>query len=152
MSLNHIYENQTEADTLSAVIHASIASALERIGRRSLVRLDGPALCPKTSVGNDQISAVADSTLNAIIQTAIDVSLAKINERGITPVPRRWLRTPAAARYISYDEATLIQMRKHGGGPRFRRCGSRVVYDVRDLDAFVERHPLVEPNQRPVKN
>jgi hypothetical protein len=101
-----------------------------------------------TSIAGDQASAVADPSTTAAVQVIIDACFAKLNERGIVPVQRRWLRTPAAARYLGYDAATLVQMRAHGNGPRFRKCGSRVVYDVRDLDAFVELHPIVEPARR----
>ena len=51
---------------------------------------------------------------------------------------RRLFRTPDAARYLALAESTLEKARLTGGGPRFARLGRVVVYDVRDLDAWVE--------------
>ena len=49
----------------------------------------------------------------------------------------RRLRTPAAADYLGYAESTLEKKRLTGDGPPFIRLGRVVVYDTRDLDAWL---------------
>ena len=49
----------------------------------------------------------------------------------------RRLRTPAAADYLGYAESTLEKKRITGEGPPFIRLGRAVVYDTRDLDAWL---------------
>lgn len=60
-------------------------------------------------------------------------------------VERKWLRTQEAAEYLSdisgvrYSPATLITWRTRpprGGGPRFQRFGSRVVYAREEIDRW----------------
>lgn len=52
----------------------------------------------------------------------------------------RRLRTKAAAEYIGYSESTLEKKRCSGDGPPFIRLGRAVVYDTRDLDAWLAEH------------
>jgi predicted DNA-binding transcriptional regulator AlpA len=52
------------------------------------------------------------------------------------PLHRR-LRTPAAADYLGYAESTLEKKRLSGDGPPFIRLGRAIVYDTRDLDAWL---------------
>jgi predicted DNA-binding transcriptional regulator AlpA len=47
------------------------------------------------------------------------------------------LRTPAAADYLGYSESTLEKKRVTGDGPPFIRLGRAIVYDTRDLDAWL---------------
>lgn len=47
------------------------------------------------------------------------------------------LRTPAAADYLGYSESTLEKKRLTGDGPPFIRLGRAIVYDTRDLDAWL---------------
>jgi predicted DNA-binding transcriptional regulator AlpA len=47
------------------------------------------------------------------------------------------LRTRAAAAYLGYSESTLEKKRVTGEGPPFIRLGRAVVYDTRDLDAWL---------------
>jgi len=49
----------------------------------------------------------------------------------------RRLRTRAAADYIGYSESTLEKKRLTGDGPPFIRLGRAIVYDTRDLDAWL---------------
>jgi predicted DNA-binding transcriptional regulator AlpA len=51
---------------------------------------------------------------------------------------RRLFRTPDAARYLALAESTLEKSRLTGTGPRFSRLGRAVVYELRDLDEWVE--------------
>jgi predicted DNA-binding transcriptional regulator AlpA len=55
----------------------------------------------------------------------------------MTDVVHRRLRTPAAADYVGYSESTLEKKRLTGKGPPFIRLGRAVVYDTRDLDAWL---------------
>ena len=43
-----------------------------------------------------------------------------------------------AAEYVGLSQHTLNQMRHEGRGPRFLKLGSRVRYDIRDLDAWID--------------
>lgn len=49
----------------------------------------------------------------------------------------RRLRRPAAARYLGIAESTLEKLAVTGGGPVFHKLGKTVVYDTRDLDAWL---------------
>jgi predicted DNA-binding transcriptional regulator AlpA len=49
----------------------------------------------------------------------------------------RTLRTAEAAEYCSSSKSTLEKLRVYGGGPAYIKMGSRVVYDVADLDAWM---------------
>jgi hypothetical protein len=46
------------------------------------------------------------------------------------------LNTVGAAAYLGLGVSTLEKSRVHGGGPVFNKLGSRVTYDVADLDAW----------------
>ena len=46
--------------------------------------------------------------------------------------------TPQAARYCVLSPSYLEKARVAGTGPAFLKLGRRVVYDVRDLDAWLE--------------
>ena len=53
---------------------------------------------------------------------------------------RRILRTPEAAAYVGLSASTLEKKRLSRDGPRFIRLGGRAVgYDIRDLDAWLDR-------------
>lgn len=49
----------------------------------------------------------------------------------------RMLRTPEAADYCGSSASTFEKLRLTGGGPPYLKVGRRVVYDVRDLDAWL---------------
>lgn len=53
-----------------------------------------------------------------------------------SPVAR--LDTKAAAIYSNVGWQTLAKFRVYGGGPKFIKIGRRVLYDTRDLDAWLE--------------
>lgn len=55
----------------------------------------------------------------------------------MTDLVHRRLRTPGAAQYVGYSESTLEKKRLTGDGPPFIRLGRAVVYDTRDLDAWL---------------
>lgn len=52
------------------------------------------------------------------------------------------LNTRAAAIRVGLARQTLAKLRSEGGGPAFRKLGSRVFYTVEALDEWVASHPL----------
>ncbi len=54
-------------------------------------------------------------------------------------LPPRYLRTPEAARFLGLSGRTLEKHRTYGTGPRYAKLGGRVVYQVEDLQAWVNR-------------
>ena len=53
---------------------------------------------------------------------------------------RRYLDTKAAAAHVGLSPGKLNRMRVEGCGPRYAKKGRRVLYDVHDLDAWIEAH------------
>ena len=52
-----------------------------------------------------------------------------------------YLRTGHAAEYLGLGKSTLERLRVHGGGPKFRILGARVVsYAITDLDEWASQH------------
>ena len=58
--------------------------------------------------------------------------------RGALETTGRYLDTKAAADYLGLSPSTLNRMRVTGDGPRYSKLGRRVIYDVHDLDAWIE--------------
>ena len=54
----------------------------------------------------------------------------------IAPTLPRFLRTPDAAVHLGLSARTLEKHRCYGTGPIFRKLGGRVVYAIKDLDAW----------------
>ena len=48
------------------------------------------------------------------------------------------LNVRAAALYIGVSKSFLDQLRIRGGGPPYIKIGQKVLYDVRDLDRWIE--------------
>ncbi len=48
------------------------------------------------------------------------------------------LSPPKAAEYVGLACSTMAKLRVVGGGPLYRKLGRRVVYDLRDLDAWLD--------------
>jgi hypothetical protein len=48
----------------------------------------------------------------------------------------RFLTNAEAAAILNLSPRTLEGLRVHGGGPRFRKFGSRVLYAASDLDIW----------------
>jgi hypothetical protein len=59
-------------------------------------------------------------------------------------IPKRWLRAKEAAAYLGLSVPHMSRMRELRVGPRYRKHGVVVLYDVVDLDAYCEILPLVE--------
>ncbi len=51
-------------------------------------------------------------------------------------VPKRALNTQEAATYLGLSPGTLEVWRSLGKGPRYRKFGRRVLYEIKDLDAY----------------
>ena len=50
----------------------------------------------------------------------------------------RYLTNEEAAAYLKLSPHTLNKKRVIGGGPKFRKLGSRVVYAIDDLETRIE--------------
>lgn len=50
----------------------------------------------------------------------------------------RYLTNEEAAAYLKLSPHTLNKKRVTGGGPKFRKLGSRVVYAIDDLESWIE--------------
>ena len=62
--------------------------------------------------------------------------------------PRRWMRTEAAADYTGHGKSTLDKLRITGGGPRYVKRGSVVLYDIADLDRWLEERKVRSTSER----
>jgi hypothetical protein len=76
-----------------------------------------------------------------------------MSQREIQP---RYLNNTEAAAYLKLSPRTLEKQRVVGGGPRFRKFGSRVMYAIADLDAWADERACAstsdlnyEPGGRP---
>lgn len=54
----------------------------------------------------------------------------------------RWLKPKLAAAYIGISYNHLSKLREKGRGPQYRKFGRNVLYDVKDLDAFMLALPI----------
>ncbi len=54
------------------------------------------------------------------------------------PARPRFLRTPEAGHFLGLSGRTLEKHRTYGTGPTYRKIGGRVVYAVRDLEAWAD--------------
>jgi predicted DNA-binding transcriptional regulator AlpA len=50
----------------------------------------------------------------------------------------RKLNSPETAEYLGISVSTLSKRRVFGDGPKYLKLGRRVVYDTRDLDAWLD--------------
>jgi len=63
--------------------------------------------------------------------------LARDSAHPDSGLPIRKLSVQEAARFLGLSVSTLNKMRLNGTGPRYLKLGRRVLYDLRDLDAWV---------------
>ena len=80
-------------------------------------------------------SAAADE------QTENTLSNAVPDTSATGGLPRRWLRAREAAAYLGICYHRLGVLREQGRGPQYRKFGRMVIYDVRDIDAYMEALP-----------
>ena len=57
-------------------------------------------------------------------------------ENSVPPVTDRYLTNAEAAAVLKLSPRTLEKLRVNGGGPRFRKFGSRVIYAREDLESW----------------
>lgn len=69
----------------------------------------------------------------------------------LKPAEKRWLNTRRAAEYTGIPGNTLRWMRYVGVGPNFCKPRGRVLYDVADLDAFMDSGRRVTSSVRASK-
>lgn len=58
-------------------------------------------------------------------------------QRQFSTVLQKRLNVKEAAAYLGLSASSLNKLRTYGGGPKYYKLIQRVVYDVRDLDAWV---------------
>ena len=56
-----------------------------------------------------------------------------------TTTPSARVDEPGAAGYINMSKAFLRKRRREGKPPDYYRLGRRIVYDLADLDAFLQQ-------------
>lgn len=61
---------------------------------------------------------------------------AKLVPEAVVEKHRR-LRVPEAAAYLGISMDKLYRMRARGGGPRYIKIGQQILYDTRELDAWM---------------
>lgn len=61
--------------------------------------------------------------------------------------PVRWMNTGEASRYLAISRPFFCKLREQSKGPRYRIFKKLCIYDVRDLDAFMETLPVRECGQ-----
>jgi hypothetical protein len=49
---------------------------------------------------------------------------------------------------LSLSASTLNRLRVSGGGPRYAKLAGKVLYDVRDLDQWIEDHKRGSTSER----
>lgn len=59
-------------------------------------------------------------------------------EHSLDKESRRYLSEKMTADYLGISVKTLQRYRGNGNGPRYIKCGGRVLYDVRDCDDWME--------------
>jgi excisionase family DNA binding protein len=59
------------------------------------------------------------------------------------------LTVPEAADYLRLSKATLDQWRTAGKGPRYIKAGKRILYDTRDLDAWLDGNKRSSTSDQP---
>jgi hypothetical protein len=67
--------------------------------------------------------------------------------------PSSYLRTSPAADYLGLSPRTLEKHRTFGTGPRYRKIGGRVIYQVADLRSWADmglRQSTSEPTAQAV--
>jgi len=61
--------------------------------------------------------------------------------------PRRKLRPREAANYLNLANSTLAKMRLNGTGPVFIKAGRVVLYDIQDLELWLDSHKRISTSQ-----
>jgi predicted DNA-binding transcriptional regulator AlpA len=65
--------------------------------------------------------------------------------------PNRLLSVPEAARSLGLSASTLNKLRLSGDGPLYMKLGRRVLYDLRDLEAWARERKRSHTSESPLK-
>jgi hypothetical protein len=87
------------------------------------------------------------TTIDQLIEERVRQAVADAISRLRPPAPAarpRCLGAKEAAEYIGLSHHRLAKLRELGKGPRYRKLGVKVVYEVADLDAYVDQLPAFE--------
>jgi hypothetical protein len=57
----------------------------------------------------------------------------------VPALPLRYLLTSEAGAYLRLSGRTLEKHRRFGTGPRYRKIGGRVIYQLADLEAWADQ-------------
>jgi excisionase family DNA binding protein len=60
---------------------------------------------------------------------------------------KRLLTVAEAATYLSLSASTLNKLRVSGGGPHYVKPCGKILYDVKDLDQWIEDHKRSSTSQ-----
>lgn len=66
--------------------------------------------------------------------------LSEAQVGGEVAMPRRKLTVSDAAQHTGVSTSYFNKLRTMGGGPVFFKIGTRVVYDLADLDQWLDQH------------
>jgi excisionase family DNA binding protein len=61
------------------------------------------------------------------------------------------LTVSEAAQYVRLAMSTLNALRTAGRGPRFIKLGRKVLYDTKDLDAWLDRNKRRSTSDQPLR-
>lgn len=61
---------------------------------------------------------------------------------------KRLLTVVGAATYLSLSPSTLNRWRVSGDGPRYVKLGGKILYDVCDLDQWIEDHKRASTSEQ----
>ena len=56
---------------------------------------------------------------------------------------KRMVSPKTACELYDLNPGTLANLRNLRKGPRFYKCGRRILYDVEDLEAWLKRQPVL---------
>jgi predicted DNA-binding transcriptional regulator AlpA len=90
-------------------------------------------------------STLLASTVNVDARTA-HVDVENVGGRNL---PSRKLRVPEAAEFCGCSASKLNKHRVTGDGPAFIKCGRLVMYDIRDLEAWLVQGKRRSTSEQP---
>lgn len=117
------------------------AKQLMEGGYRDLVTGRGRplrALGRSRSISRPDARWRAGSSLPAGGSGWLNARRTRAGRAAMIAVQPRYMDTSQAGSYLGLSPSTLARMRVTGGGPRYSKAGRRVIYDVDDLDSWVE--------------
>lgn len=73
------------------------------------------------------------------LSKSLQIEIANHAAQASVAVPRRKLSTVEAAEFLGVSKSYLDKLRCNGDGPVHAKLGRRVIYDVRELESWVEQ-------------